>query len=237
MHLNMMSFNINSLWVRLRPYFTVATLAYTLLGGVFGSIPLLSLLQRMFLVWNWHIELLALPKLLLAEYQRLRTAALKPVIDLLKLAIPIPIPDWVVYALTTWVADVLTIYMLFAISVFRGSIVDRRFDRIKFNADPEKFRQQLRAAAALHGRNPENLVAEAERGIQHGIKGWFWFLLRNLKGSFRWPFVIKRNLIQLHRGIATDLASSRVATWSLMLASMVLGAIVYLLGSLIAGQP
>lgn len=230
----MISSKINFLLVRLRPYFTVATLAYGLLVSVFGSIPPLSLLLKILRVWNWHIELLALPKLLLAEYDRLRTAALRPVIDFLKLVIPIPIPDWVVYALTTWVADVLTIYMLFAISVFRGSMIDRRFDKIKFTADPENFRQQLRAAATLHGRDPEKLIAEAERGLQRGFKGGFWFLLRNIKGSFRWPFVIKRNLIQLHRGIAADLASSRVTMWSLMLACMVLGVIVYLLGSIIA---
>lgn len=228
-----MSSKINFWWARLKPYFTFATFVFGLMATIFGPIPLLSLLQKVVGVWNWKIELVGLPKLLLSEYQRLRTAALKPIIDFLDLAITLP--DWLVYILTTWVADFFSMYMLLVISVVRGSMVDRRFDRIKFKAAPEKFRQQLRAIAALHkGRDPEIMIAKAEAGLQHGLKGWMRFQRRNWIGAFQWPLVIKRNYIQLRRGVALDLTISRVVMWAIMLGCAILGTIFYILGSLIA---
>lgn len=194
--------------VRLRPYFTFATFVYGLLAALFGSIPLLSLLLKIFNFWNWHIELAALPKLLLAEYQRLRTAALKPIIDFLQ--ITISLPDWMISFFTTWLADITMIYVLFTLSVVRGSMVDRRFDRIKLNANPEEFKKQLRDIAMLHGRDPEKFISRVEASLQKGLKAWLKFQWRTWIGAIRWPLVIKKNLIQFHRGIAVDLAFSRV---------------------------
>ena len=124
--------------------------------------------------------------------------------------------------------------MLFVLSFVRGSMIDRRFDRINFRRDPEHFKQQLRAAALLHGRDPERLISKVEAGLQKSVMGWLRFQWRTWIGSVQWPFVMKRNLIQLHRGIAVDLASSRVFMWAVMLACSLLGVIVYLLASLIA---
>jgi hypothetical protein len=223
---------IKVLYVRLRPFLTFTTAVYGLLATTLGSIPLLSLVQKILSVWNWNIELLGLPKLLLAEYQRLRSAALKPIIDFL--SIHVSIPDWLISFFSTWVADFLAIYMLLVLSVVRGSMADRRFDRKKFRANPEEFKQQLRSAAALHGRDPDKLIADVEAGLQTGLKGWLRFQWRVWKGSIQWPFVIKRNLVQLHRGIASELAFSRVAMWGMMVACAVLGVIGYLLASVIA---
>ena len=220
--------------VRWKPYFTFATTIYGLLAALFGSIPTLSLVMRVLSYWNWRIHLADLPQQLLDEYQRLRTAALEPIVSFIQLRFSLP--EWLVNFLNSWAADLAMIYMLFVLSFVRGSMVDRRFDRINFNRDPELFEQRLRAAALLHGRDPEKLICDVEAGLEKGILGWFRFQRRIWIGSLQWPLVMKRNLIQLQRGISPELASSRIFMWSLMLACSLLGVIVYLLLSLVANH-
>lgn len=220
------------LHARLRPYFTFTTAVYGLLATVFGSIPLLSLVQRVLSVWNWSIELHGIPKLLLAEYHWLRSAALKPIIEWLSARVSIP--DWFINIFSTWFADFIAVYVLLVFSVARGSFVDRRFDIIKFKANPDEFRRQLKSAAVLHGRDPDKLISDVEAGLQPGLIGWLRFQWRVWKGSVQWPFVINRNIIQLRSGIASDLARSRVFMWAMMVACSVLGVVGYLLSSVVA---
>jgi hypothetical protein len=229
-----MSLSLSRLWVRLRPYFTTLTLVYGLLAAVFGSVPLLSLLKRVLSIWNWKIDLLRFPEALLLEYERLRAATFGKIIEVLR-GLEIPIPDWFAHFFSTWIADLSVIYLLFAVSVLRGSTINRRLDRIKLKADPEGFHQQLRSAAQLHGhRTPDNLISAVESGLAPGFWAWVKFQSRIFSSAIRWPVVIKRNLVQLRRGVATDLALGLMAIWIMMLACAILGATVYVLLSLMA---
>ena len=105
-----MSYRWSALLVKLRPYLTATTYVYWLLAGVFGSIPLLSLIKRLLAFWNWNIDLVALPRLLVEEWQRLRTAIFRPIADWLTAVISLP--EWAHYVLVTWVPDLLAIYFL-----------------------------------------------------------------------------------------------------------------------------
>lgn len=109
--------------VRWKPYFTFATTIYGLLAALFGSIPTLSLVMRVLSYWNWRIHLADLPQQLLDEYQRLRTAALEPIVSFIQLRFSLP--EWLVNFLNSWAADLAMIYMLFVLSFVRGSMVDR----------------------------------------------------------------------------------------------------------------
>lgn len=229
-----MSFSRNRLWIRLRPYFTILTLVYGLFAALFGSIPLLSLLRRLLSVWNWKIDFIHLPELLLREYERLRAATFGKFIEILR-GFAIPIPDWLAHFFSTWIADFSVIYLLFVVAVFRGSTINRRWDRMELKRDPEGFRQQLRSAAQLHGnRTPENLISAMEGGLAPGFWGWVRFQRRILSSALRWPVVITRNFVQLRRGVATDLALGLMAIWMMMLGCALFGATAYILLSLIA---
>jgi hypothetical protein len=220
--------------VRIRPYFGTLTIIYGLFATIFGPIPLLSVLKRLMNVWGWKLNLIHLPQLLLSEYERIRLLATTKLLILLR-SLEIPIPDWLAHLLSTWVADISVIYFLFAISVFRGSVINRRLDRIKMKADPEGFRRQLQAAALLHGnRTPENLISTVERGLGPGFLSWVKFQLRIASSAARWPVTIKRNFVQLRRGVASDLALGLMAIWITMLGCALLGMASYILLSLIA---
>lgn len=210
------------------------TVAYGLFTAIFGSIPLLSLLKRILSVWNWKLDLVRLPEFLLLEYERLRAAIFGKVIEVLR-GLEIPIPNWLEHFFSTWIADFFVIYLLFAVSVYRGSVINKPLDRKKLKEDPEGFRQQLRSAARLHRhRTPENLISDVESSLALGFWGWVKFQRRIFSSAFRWPVVIKRNFVQLLRGIATDLALGLMAIWTMMLLCALLGVFAYVLLSLIA---
>jgi hypothetical protein len=223
---------IDILWERLvslKPYFTFATFVQAAFAWIFGSLPPLSLLKKILIIWGWKVELASVPRILLTEYDRLRSAVFGNLFDIIRQFV-IPIPQWLTHFLSTWVVDIVVLYILIAASMVRGSILNRRSDRIRLMEEPEQFRASLRSAAELHGnRSPEKLVAVVEAGLGKGLKSWFVFQVRTWSSAIRWPITIKRNVIQLWRGTASDLAVRLVTIWAAMLICALLGLACYLL--------
>lgn len=220
------------IWRKIRPYLSVSTIVFLGIAFFFGSIPWLSLLQKLLHIWNFQIDMVGLPQLLLDEYQRLRAAALQQVIDILQLAIPVP--RWLVDMLTTWVTDLVIVYLLFTISVVRGSAINRRYDRLSLVRDREDFEGQLRAAARLHNLDEEHLIKRVEGGLRPGFFPWLYFQWRACRSGLRWPRTIARNVSQWRHGKGSVHAIRVLAIITVTFLSALMGMIFYLLLSYIS---
>lgn len=218
---------LSVLWRKIMPYLSVSVLLYMAFSFLFGSIPWLSLLQKILHVWNFQIELVGLPQLLLAEYQRLRSIALRHIIEFVQLTIPIPV--WIIDIVTTWAADLLIVYFLFAFSVVRASAINRRYDRNSLLENREAFEGRLRSAARYLHLDESNLTKRVEYGLQPGLFPWVYFQWRIWRSGLRWPLVIKRNIAQLRYNRGADHAAHNLTIITTALACALLGVIFYLM--------
>src|SRR5262249_8802838 len=154
-----------------------------------------------FAVWGWRLNLVLLPHLLVEEYERLKALAVANLLEVIS-RFGIVIPRWLIDVFSNWIADFLILYFLLALSIVRGSSINRRIDRIQLKANPQRFRENLAAAAVLHGhRTASDLISAVEAGLEKGWKAWFRFQKRIWSSAIRWPVTLKRNWMQMRTGV------------------------------------
>ena len=145
-------------WARLRPFFNVSNMGFWAASFIFVPIPWLSLLKNIF-----KLRLTGLPASLVDHYQKLREAAIQPIVDFLH-QFHIPLPPWLI--------DCVVIYVLVAAIVARAGMINRPIDQKKWADDPAAVEKDLRAAAAELKLDPEELISRFKATISPGFVGW-----------------------------------------------------------------
>lgn len=205
--------DLSALW-------STSTLFFALFGTLFGSLPWLSILKNIF-----RFELHGWVGGLIGEYDRLRDAAAKWVLDFIpQLGVTIP----------ATVADLVIIYVLIAMAFVRGNQVVRKIDMANLDRDPVGTVEQVRAAARAHNLSEARVDAIIRRFTATRARGalaWLKFQLTTIITSFRWPRVFYRNIRQSfyrsrHGG---QTGRMQMAVFALFLLSAFVGCASYLL--------
>lgn len=180
-------------YVRTKPLFNTSALTYAGLATLFGGIPPLSLLKRLFEFWTGtSFNLFWLPKMLLAGYQFVRDKLLSYLLsaanllsDLLPDQIAIYFKTFIHLLFSSLVIDILSLWIIIAFGIFRGSLKNRTTDRQRLRSDPNGFRNSLREAAHLNNLDPDKLIERVETGLAPGLKANAYFFYRSLRSCIR----------------------------------------------------
>lgn len=205
--------DLSALW-------SASTFFFALFGTLFGSLPWLSILKNVF-----RFELYGWVGGLIGEYDRLRDAAVKWVLDFVpQLGITIP----------ATVADFVIIYVLIAMAYVRGNQVVRKIDMANFERDPVGTLEEIRAAARMHGLSEariDGIIRRFHATRARGVGAWLRFQFSTILTSLWWWRVYFRNLKQTFNWSSPGGQTGRMqmAVFILFLLSAFVGCAFYLL--------